>query len=460
MASSDEEKGTTVGLKLLVDKKRNKVVAAEANKDFVDILLSFLTLPLGTIVRATKDQPAGMDTSLMRCMYNLYESVENLSTDNFLTETCKTILLNPRNPLAEHCMNLKLNVDDYYPDSYFQCSNWSNHHCYSCDYSEAKCSCRGTFTKQNFLNRPHSTDDYQGAFVKGKMTFLISDDLKVTTNSPSHLVQLFSNLGLDDVNQITEISVAAGLEEVSRLLKYLLISKSPLTDVFLPYKKGKVDNTILPEPNYIPPSLPEVQGKTSTSKLSLKIILRKSTNSVLFAEASDDVVDFLFSFFTLPLGSVVKLLDGNSGLGCVDNLFRDVNSLDKEWLTIPPEKLLDAGVKDRYKCLKQPLRIQDRQEMYYYYSQFVDPRYLPGQEKYSGRFIKPHSSFVASDDLTLTPLSSASSIGFLKEHKVPISDIEEQVIVVGEAEALCILKASLTSDSAITDGLKGLNSLL
>ncbi|KAL3506066.1 hypothetical protein ACH5RR_031448 [Cinchona calisaya] len=459
MASSDEEKSTTIGLKLLVDKTRNKVVAAEANEDFVDILLSFLTLPLGTIVRATKDQPAGMNTSLMRCMYNLYESVENLSADNFVTEICKTILLNPRNPLAEYCMNLKLHVDDYYPDSYFQCSNWSNRHWYSCDYSQATCSCRGTFTEQVFLKPPHSTDDYQGAFVKVKMTFLISDDLKVMTNSPSYLVQLFSNLGLNDVNQITEISVAAGLEEVSRLLKYSLISKSPLTDVFLPCKKGKVDNTILPEPNYIPPSLPEVQGKTSTSKLSLKIILRKSTNSVLFAEASDDFVDFLFSFFTLPLGSVVKLLDGNSGLGCADNLFRDVNSLDEEWLTIPPENLLDAGVKGRYKCLKQPLRIQDREDMYYY-SQFVDPRYRPGQEKYSGRFIKPHYLFVASDDLTLTPLSSASSIGFLKEHKVPISDIEEQVILVGEAGALCILKASLTSASALTDGLKALNSLL
>jgi hypothetical protein len=38
-------------LKLTVHKETNKVLFAEAGKDFVDILISFLTLPLGTIAR-------------------------------------------------------------------------------------------------------------------------------------------------------------------------------------------------------------------------------------------------------------------------------------------------------------------------------------------------------------------------------------------------------------------------
>ncbi|RHN48409.1 hypothetical protein MtrunA17_Chr7g0263461 [Medicago truncatula] len=41
----------TVELKLLIDKETNNVIFAEAGKDFVDILFSFLTLPLGTIAR-------------------------------------------------------------------------------------------------------------------------------------------------------------------------------------------------------------------------------------------------------------------------------------------------------------------------------------------------------------------------------------------------------------------------
>ncbi|MCH90559.1 DUF674 family protein, partial [Trifolium medium] len=38
-----------VQLKLLINKESNKVLFAEAGKDFVDILCSFLTMPLGTI---------------------------------------------------------------------------------------------------------------------------------------------------------------------------------------------------------------------------------------------------------------------------------------------------------------------------------------------------------------------------------------------------------------------------
>ena len=38
-------------LKLFVEKERNRVVFAEAGSDFIDTLFSFLTLPMGTIVR-------------------------------------------------------------------------------------------------------------------------------------------------------------------------------------------------------------------------------------------------------------------------------------------------------------------------------------------------------------------------------------------------------------------------
>ena len=46
-----DKKETEICLKLVVDRNKKKVVFAEANSDFVDILFSFLTLPMGTIVR-------------------------------------------------------------------------------------------------------------------------------------------------------------------------------------------------------------------------------------------------------------------------------------------------------------------------------------------------------------------------------------------------------------------------
>ncbi|KAK7395225.1 hypothetical protein VNO78_15773 [Psophocarpus tetragonolobus] len=45
-----------VSLKLLVDKETNNVILAEAEKDFVDVLFSFLTFSLGTIARLVRKE--------------------------------------------------------------------------------------------------------------------------------------------------------------------------------------------------------------------------------------------------------------------------------------------------------------------------------------------------------------------------------------------------------------------
>ena len=71
MAASMQDHSFT--LKLFVDKeKNNKVVVAEASSEFVDILLSFLTLPLGTIIRLVSPD--------IGCINNLYQSVQNCDT--------------------------------------------------------------------------------------------------------------------------------------------------------------------------------------------------------------------------------------------------------------------------------------------------------------------------------------------------------------------------------------------
>ncbi|KAI9107948.1 hypothetical protein K1719_020821 [Acacia pycnantha] len=53
MSSSENQK--QISLTLVVDKKKQKVLYAEAGKDFLDVLLSFLTLPLGTISRLANE---------------------------------------------------------------------------------------------------------------------------------------------------------------------------------------------------------------------------------------------------------------------------------------------------------------------------------------------------------------------------------------------------------------------
>ncbi|KAM5583407.1 hypothetical protein ABKV19_003353 [Rosa sericea] len=50
-----------ISLKALVDKGRNRVIFVEADNDFIDVLFSFLTLPMGKIVRLARDHSTPLE---------------------------------------------------------------------------------------------------------------------------------------------------------------------------------------------------------------------------------------------------------------------------------------------------------------------------------------------------------------------------------------------------------------
>lgn len=98
------------------------------------------------------------------------------------------------------------------------------------------------------------------------------------------------------------------------LLKRSLLSKCPLTDILR--VKSLVSYVMLPEPiNSISFHFENLKFPSLITKLSIKILLSRSTNKILGLEVGEDFLDFLFSFCTIPLGSVIKLLGGNSELG-------------------------------------------------------------------------------------------------------------------------------------------------
>ncbi|KAL7169765.1 hypothetical protein ACSBR2_034741 [Camellia fascicularis] len=110
----------TVSLRILVNEDNKRVVCAETSNGFIDILFSFLTLPMGTIVRLICKQ-----RSELGCINNLYQSIENLNTSNFWTNACKDMLLYPRTQLEAFCKDLKVNVNDTKTTKYFTCSDLS-----------------------------------------------------------------------------------------------------------------------------------------------------------------------------------------------------------------------------------------------------------------------------------------------------------------------------------------------
>ncbi|CAL2263098.1 unnamed protein product [Prunus armeniaca] len=79
-----------ISLKALVDKGSNTIIFVESDNDFIDVLLSFLTIPMGTIVRRARKHSVPLEIG---CMSNLYPSVANIDVRHFQTEACKEMLL-------------------------------------------------------------------------------------------------------------------------------------------------------------------------------------------------------------------------------------------------------------------------------------------------------------------------------------------------------------------------------
>ena len=78
-------------LKILVAKDENKVIMAESNKEFIEVLFSFMTLPIARAVGCTRSCLSGEIGSLS----NLYQSVKNLDMNFLQDKSFQDILLSP-----------------------------------------------------------------------------------------------------------------------------------------------------------------------------------------------------------------------------------------------------------------------------------------------------------------------------------------------------------------------------
>ncbi|KAK8576901.1 hypothetical protein V6N13_121900 [Hibiscus sabdariffa] len=289
----------TLSIKLLIDQASNAVLLAEADSDFVNTLHRLLKLPLGNIARlADKHQSLQLG-----CLNNLYNSVNNLSLECFRTEECKRMLLCPRNVHASVFKDLKLNKDLTGPTGYYICSN-------------RKCN-------------EEQYDVTGGVSYKGKSMFFVTDDLRVMQGLPGDLIQFLVNMGFENVSRIEEKVVEFGSKVMTHLLIHSLFSKTTLTDVFLKKQGNSPTSPMLDDRlTFIAPV--EKGSAEKDGKARLKMLLRKPDRKELYAEASENFVELLFSFLTIPLESVLELvlgLNGNLTLGSISNLFRDLNTI-------------------------------------------------------------------------------------------------------------------------------------
>lgn len=166
-----------VSIKVLVDKEKNKVVYAEADYTFVDILFSFMTLPMGTIIRLLgKNNYKKFDG--FGSLNNLLKSLKDLPVRHMSTEECKLMLLNTKGLSCYYSRKLKLNIDD--PTKYYVCEDLECTHRYDLltTYKMTKCRhCGKCMNREVCFNdfSNHINDD--GVFVHVSETFVVTDDL-------------------------------------------------------------------------------------------------------------------------------------------------------------------------------------------------------------------------------------------------------------------------------------------
>ncbi|KAF3337468.1 hypothetical protein FCM35_KLT18055 [Carex littledalei] len=229
--------------------------------------------------------------------------------------------------------------------------------------------------------------------------------------------------------------------------------------------------------------------ENADNKLTLKLLIDNQSNKVLFGEASNDVVDFIFSLLALPLGAVTKLLAKDAMVGSIGEVYHSLSKLNETYilsnekvssLLNPP--LASTSIKTNF--LLPPATHQNTKDRRLYIC--LNPNYwncgyvseVPGVSCPSGhglmnteaKFANPVGSTVVEvgsdgkgyvkgvvtysvmDDLTVVPMSTISSIALLNKFQIKdLGSLEEKTVSIGFEEGLKILRASLETKTVLTD---------
>ncbi|CAN1131033.1 hypothetical protein LINPERHAP2_LOCUS6164 [Linum perenne] len=153
----------------------------------------------------------------------------------------------------------------------------------------------------------------------------------------------------------------------------------------------------------------------TTTKVTLKLLIDKKSNRVLFAEAGKEFVDFLFSILSLPLGTVIRLLSKDKMVGCLGNLYQSIEELGDTFIQQSTSKDICANRMTA-----------------------VVPYVAPPAGKKSdpkGGFVKGVVTYMVMDDLEVKPMSTISSLTLLSKFNIQqVGALEERVIELGMDE--------------------------
>lgn len=203
-------------LKAVVDREKSKVIFIEADSDFVDVLLSFLTIPIGTAITLAQKQ---LVSTGMGCVINVHTSVKNMDLQylKFHSEAGKLMLLSPCTEAASYCEKLKLKIDNADHTRRFFCCSGSDctrgTYKLLSPYKDVLCKCGSPMNLEMFLQNSLS-EQHMGGFVNEKTKFLVTDELQVIPMSTAATLSLFAKHGVTDNSSIEEIVFDVRANEV------------------------------------------------------------------------------------------------------------------------------------------------------------------------------------------------------------------------------------------------------
>ncbi|GKD48565.1 hypothetical protein Tco_1277541 [Tanacetum coccineum] len=213
----------------------------------------------------------------------------------------------------------------------------------------------------------------------------------------------------------------------------------------------------------------------ASQKMSLKLLVDKSGQKVLFAEANKDFVDFLFHIFSLPLGTLIEFLGSKQMVGCLGKLKDSIQSLNETYIQpgiykddifnpktpYAGNRLLlsyDASSSDQPDASKTIYMCSRASQTCYQYECSV--RTCRGYATLFAHAQCPGCNNPMSDEAKIVipkkqgavePMSTISSITLINSFGVKdLGQLEEKVVSFGKDEALKLLKASLSTDNVLT----------
>ncbi|XBH58813.1 hypothetical protein VPH35_080185 [Triticum aestivum] len=328
----------TIRIKLAVDRSRNRMLFADAGSDFVDVLLSFLALPLSAVQFC-----AAGATSSPGCLSNLCHSVVNLRESKLLmADSCHRMLLTPS---QEHEFGTYGSLCSYY-DTFVK--NQPN-----LQVDGDFCRCWLVLARLVYVYK--SAISGIGRFVRGRERFVISDDLTIKPVSTSTMQLLPHNFIPDAILQEFEemhgslrrlgggLKIQLILDKaitfsmraftfVVSILKASLSSHSIFTDVFLSKGTNDPAGRVTLKEKILHTSNKDSESDSSP-KSNIKLFYDRKEKKVMYAECKREFVDVLLGFLSYPLGCVIKnMADGAVacplGNGSFDNLYMSTIELE------------------------------------------------------------------------------------------------------------------------------------